>query len=766
MIPILLSIASILIYHAPGVVGTYQLPFPDARVVVTSVADGDTLRIAPAIMVAGDYRDTVRLADINAPELNTTEGLEALGNLTNLITTYGPIVYLDIDSIKGVDNYGRIIAVAYLRYNSTHLLNINEWLVENGYAQVYNFTDNEFDPSTWSLYEEYLDANDNSPAVSSMTITSFNPGYYSTHNGFMYTGYSGNHVFAVMEEYSSNNSQPKVRAWIMDPSGVIYTPTILLCYNGTSINGFQGFVSAASNSSGVLVLWSQYEDTISGTKYQRSLEYAFINYNGNIAVQGYIGIESYQYAPVVFRLPGYDGWLASYITTIRSSATNTYTSYVRLVGINSSLSSPATLLNSIVLASQTGVNQTVNATAVGFEYLSRVMVDPVSGRGVIVARGWNPDTLHDIGLVMYYVNSSSMPDLAWIPVDTRPGPQGPSPVLASTSNAYYYHVLYGNIHAAMSTNGSVSRVLVVYNGTSTTLDYFVYDVTNNTTVKEPSTMASGLRDNYPYYPYVIPLKGGGWVVVYSDGYGNYNATLVDFNGVMVKSVPVAASIDWVRGLYDPVKNMILLTFREKINNSTVIAYYKPDLTPLNYTVKTLKTTPLFPVMVADNKLVILGVGSTIIVSVEGVYNEPKILTPTTTTTTTTTGTTTPTTTTTTAATTTTASTTSTPTATTTTTTPGTITTVTTTVTQVLVVPTTITSTITVTNTTTFTVTSTETVTQTITTPTTLTTTKTETVTQTTTQPITVKELDYTASIGVGIGLAVILALLLYYITRR
>jgi len=92
------------------------------------------------------------LADIDAPELGTPEGEVARDALSYLISTYGTRVYLDVDDIYVMDRYNRIVAVAYLRYNSTHVLNVNERLVENGYAVIKDYY-NEFDPYSWKLFE-------------------------------------------------------------------------------------------------------------------------------------------------------------------------------------------------------------------------------------------------------------------------------------------------------------------------------------------------------------------------------------------------------------------------------------------------------------------------------------------------------------------------------------------------------------------------------------------------------------------------------------
>ena len=129
----------------------------DALAVVVRVVNGDTFRaritcvsgaFSGRISVGTEYR--VRLADVNAPELGTVEGERARRALESLIQ--GRTVMLDVDSVDVFDRYGRIIAVAYIDYNETHLLNINKWLVEEGYARVWDHP-NEFNPGTWELYK-------------------------------------------------------------------------------------------------------------------------------------------------------------------------------------------------------------------------------------------------------------------------------------------------------------------------------------------------------------------------------------------------------------------------------------------------------------------------------------------------------------------------------------------------------------------------------------------------------------------------------------
>lgn len=134
-------------------------PRCEAHGVITAVVDGDTFDVTEVVYFEQELavrinstRFRVRLADINAPELGTPEGDMSKRALTQLVGEHKGHVCLDIDNLRTFDRYGRVIAVAYLRINETHFLNLNKWLLANGYANVWNFTDNEFDPAAWELF--------------------------------------------------------------------------------------------------------------------------------------------------------------------------------------------------------------------------------------------------------------------------------------------------------------------------------------------------------------------------------------------------------------------------------------------------------------------------------------------------------------------------------------------------------------------------------------------------------------------------------------
>jgi endonuclease YncB( thermonuclease family) len=131
----------------------------DVIAVVKRVVDGDTFDAFPV--------GRVRLADIDAPELGTAEGEASRIALERLIL--GKTVYLDVDDLYIIDKYNRVVAVAYIRYNDTHLLNVNKWLVDNGYARVVDYP-NEFKPLTWTLYV-YFPRENEAKQPTTITIT-------------------------------------------------------------------------------------------------------------------------------------------------------------------------------------------------------------------------------------------------------------------------------------------------------------------------------------------------------------------------------------------------------------------------------------------------------------------------------------------------------------------------------------------------------------------------------------------------------------------
>jgi endonuclease YncB( thermonuclease family) len=123
----------------------------DAKAIVVKVVDGDTIRVRVVQVCSvdladevGEYVGRVRLADINAPELDTLEGKIARNALQNLLPP-GTIVYLDIDDIYVFDKYGRLVAVVMV-VEGDRLLVVNRWLLEKGYAVARDYP-NEFTPS-------------------------------------------------------------------------------------------------------------------------------------------------------------------------------------------------------------------------------------------------------------------------------------------------------------------------------------------------------------------------------------------------------------------------------------------------------------------------------------------------------------------------------------------------------------------------------------------------------------------------------------------
>ncbi|ASI99387.1 thermonuclease family protein [Thermococcus celer] len=119
---------------------------------ITKVVDGDTVWFHSYYGYRAGETFKIRFADINAPEIYTEEGKESKAALEWLLDNYGYYVFLDVDDVYETDHYGRVVAVLYLPFwNYGYALNINEWLVENGYASIWDHY-NEFNPYSWTLW--------------------------------------------------------------------------------------------------------------------------------------------------------------------------------------------------------------------------------------------------------------------------------------------------------------------------------------------------------------------------------------------------------------------------------------------------------------------------------------------------------------------------------------------------------------------------------------------------------------------------------------
>ncbi|AEM39064.1 nuclease (SNase domain-containing protein) [Pyrolobus fumarii 1A] len=125
------------------------------------VVDGDTVRIVVVKACSERFSELVgfegrlRLADVNAPEIDTPEGIKAKRALQALLAGHETL-YIDVDDVYVFDKYGRIVGVLLIDHNETTLLNVNAWLLERGLAEPRDYP-NEFRP-TWPLYAPKTEA--------------------------------------------------------------------------------------------------------------------------------------------------------------------------------------------------------------------------------------------------------------------------------------------------------------------------------------------------------------------------------------------------------------------------------------------------------------------------------------------------------------------------------------------------------------------------------------------------------------------------------
>ena len=115
------------------------------------------------------------MADIDAPESDENCDAYQASKYYLLDLIHGKTVYLDIDNKYTYDDYGngeRFVCITYLDYNSTHYLNVNKAMTIANYAITKNY-DNEFNPSSWTLF--VLKPSATTPAPSPSSVSTQDP---------------------------------------------------------------------------------------------------------------------------------------------------------------------------------------------------------------------------------------------------------------------------------------------------------------------------------------------------------------------------------------------------------------------------------------------------------------------------------------------------------------------------------------------------------------------------------------------------------------
>lgn len=95
---------------------------------VLRVIDGDTLKLTIDLGLDIYHTRSVRLANINAPEMNTDAGKAAKDWLVEQLPIGSDVI---VKTVKTTDKYGRYIAILYV---GGGLMTINDRLVNAGHA--------------------------------------------------------------------------------------------------------------------------------------------------------------------------------------------------------------------------------------------------------------------------------------------------------------------------------------------------------------------------------------------------------------------------------------------------------------------------------------------------------------------------------------------------------------------------------------------------------------------------------------------------------
>jgi endonuclease YncB( thermonuclease family) len=537
--------------------------FPHARVVVTEVVDGDTIRVSPPVLVGGAYRTVVRLADIQAQEDEAAKDA-----LKNLLAQHAGVVYLDIDKARGVDPYGRVIAVVYVRVNETTLLNVNKWMVDNGHASVADYPDNDFDPSKWSLYVGYDSVKERLPQIKRVVVASPRGIINSTSWGVkIAVTPDGEHIGVAFSETGTHS----LIVAVLDREGNIVRTVNLTKYVEDSNlpvakpSVFRGMLTIAANNTGFLVAWTQYSATIGGGSRDRIVLYTFIPidpsqpipYNGSGNQWFWLFNGSFQYHPHAtwYCTSAYCGWIIGY-----QFVSNTTSARVWLYRVDQDLVTKST---GIPIPMGERASPAGTGVAVGVDVLSGFMFDNYSGYFAWVQRNYTSD--YNIEAIRGSVISAGTVSWARINVDDSAGDQGPPSTNYTSGGNYFTYFDVYPMHSSLLASGGY--LLTVYNDTYNGLAYAVVYLQTGSREARVRFVDSD-RTLYPW------TAGGNnkWLLGYSGG-GWTNITLVGKEGSNPGIVPLAdRGSAYVRAAYDSGAGLF------------PVAYAVRDLSTGNYNV--------------------------------------------------------------------------------------------------------------------------------------------------------------------------------------
>jgi endonuclease YncB( thermonuclease family) len=134
----------------------------DETATVTTVIDGSSFTT--------NSGKTIKLAGIDTPQSGQPGFSEAKNYLSSMVQ--GKTVYIDIDNLASTDQYGRLMSVAYIDFNSSHYENVNIAMIVNNYAVPASLNNSEFNPSIWICFEQ---KNTPSPSVTSTPAPTATP---------------------------------------------------------------------------------------------------------------------------------------------------------------------------------------------------------------------------------------------------------------------------------------------------------------------------------------------------------------------------------------------------------------------------------------------------------------------------------------------------------------------------------------------------------------------------------------------------------------
>ena len=256
-----------------------QFPFSLVQASDLSPLDIDEITYCNIVFMDGTFDDGRRrvLADIAMKPDMYSEYHDALESLIVNKTVYFDCDYVNLNHTAWSFNDEECQCVVYVEWNSTHLLNVNQAMLNEGFAEISD-QENDFSPNDWKMYNEnpfsnigekikglYLD--DFGLELENVTYKHIAYFDYRTNDSTRYSisaAWIGDTLYEIRYYYNDTYSTKSAR-WYLKPCGNISVLFVAIdCCNVANV--YSSYESLMDYVGSINDVWRKYSESLGLSK--------------------------------------------------------------------------------------------------------------------------------------------------------------------------------------------------------------------------------------------------------------------------------------------------------------------------------------------------------------------------------------------------------------------------------------------------------------------------------------------------------------------